>query len=187
MPIQTRYFRGDQHTVNGLTAYILGTSQSATAQSYTIFNQPVAGFYYGIRVWKRASDGTETEITSGTPVAQVFRSINGSGLQSATWDCPETSLTATDAILVRLYIKGVTTGWYLAGEFITEQLGAQTLDAATWTVYYYTSQVYNPRLNSYNGSVYWGTSEYNTHIEGFSYTVAVAVAYPVGDGLTFAI
>ena len=33
MVVETRYKRSDQQTVNGLTAYILGTAQSATALS----------------------------------------------------------------------------------------------------------------------------------------------------------
>ena len=33
MPVETRYKRSDQQTVNGLTAYILGTAQSASVLS----------------------------------------------------------------------------------------------------------------------------------------------------------
>jgi len=177
--VETRYMRGDKQTVNGLSAYILGTSQSAVSGHYSV---PVdTGYYWGIRVWKRASDGTETEITSGTPVAQVARS-SGAGLQSATWDCPLTSLVGSDAVVVRVYERtGGATTWTLCAEFITEQLGGQSLDAATWTVYYYTA------VTAYAAVFWWGTSTYNSRIVNFTWTpVPVIAVQPLGEGLTFA-
>jgi len=170
MPTETRYFRSDQHTVNGLSAYKLLTTESAAEASAYEYST-VSYFRWGIRVWKRASDGTETEITSGEPVAVVARTEVGEGMQSNTWNCPETSLASTDAIVVRVYIYH-DGAWHEKAEFITEQLGAQSLDAATWTVYYYT------RLTEYGagfrGVFYWGiftrTSPYNSRIANFTWT-----------------
>jgi len=174
-PVETRFMRGDQYTVNDLTAYILGTAQSDVARVYSRTHTgytaiPVA---WGIRVWKRHADGTEEEITSGSRVATVARDEDGSGIQSATWDCPETSLDPTDAIVVRVYQAMLGTD-YLAAEFITEQLNAEQLNASTWTVYYWTawSARYRDPYYYTTGYFRWGTSTYNSRIEGFTYTLA---------------
>lgn len=186
MPVETRYFRSDQQTVNGLTAYILGITESALERSAYQYST-VSYFQWGIRVWKRASDGTETEITAGTPVATVARTEVGEGMQSNTWTCPATSLQPTDAIVVRVYIYR-DGAWYLAATFITEQLNAQSLDAATWTVYYYTSII--TYGTGFRGLFYWGiftrTSPYNSRIAGFTWTeYAPPVARRIQmDGLT---
>lgn len=165
-PTQSRYFRGDQHTVNGLSAYQLGTSQSAIAQNaYQYYT--ISMFYWGIRVWFRDSGGSETEITDGTPVAQVIRTSVGSGIQFATWACPETDLDVTDAVVIRVYIQagGI---WYEKAEFITEQLGADTLESSTWYVYYYTALV--EFGVGYRGVFYWGTASYNSYVYRFKWT-----------------
>jgi len=172
-PVETRYMRGDQHNINGLTAYILGDTQSATSQYHrrVISSGFSALASWGIRVWKRSSGGVETEITSGTPVAAVYRMEDGSGIQSNTWACPGADLSSDDAIVVRVYLtcRGNT---YLCAEFITEQLDAETLEAATWTVYYHTAySFYSSRITA---TFRWGTVTYNSRIEGFSYTSAVA-------------
>jgi hypothetical protein len=75
-------------------------------------------------------------------VALVSRSSNGQGIQSATWSCPEVSLSPTDSIVIRVYVD--FDGWHLLQKFTTEQLGAQKLLSSTWAVYYYT--YYNLRL-----------------------------------------
>lgn len=179
-PTEIRYMRGDQATVNGLLAYILGLSQTEisrySAASKTASTAYVV--YCGIRVWKRDSGGTETEITSGEPVAVVSRSTNGEGIQSAAWDCPQTSLSATDTIVVRVYLKVNVDPWTQgsgAPNFQTEQLSAQSLDAATWTVYYYTkrSTITKPSATT-QITFYWGTSTYNSRVENFVWTEAEA-------------
>jgi len=184
MPTETRYMRGDQHTVNGLTAYILGTTQSATEQvNKRAFSGDVP-VEWGIRVWRRAVDGTETEITSGTPVAIVSRAADGEGIQSATWDCPARVLITTDAIVVRVYVRQYGGSWYLHAEFITEQLGASVLNATTWTVYYYTYRRYNFLFDVTDAWFYWGTTDKNSRIENFSWGVAPPpVRRFIGDGL----
>jgi len=185
MTVETRYLRSDQHTVNGLTAYVLGTSQTTSFLSRTQTFSGSPTVEWGIRVWRRAADGTETEVTSGTPVAVVSRAYDGSGLQSATWNCPQTSMADTDAIVVRVYVRGGGS-WILLETFITEQLGAGQLDAATWTVYYWTSRQYVPPVGQTSTSFRFGDSTYNSRIEGFSWSVPpppVARRFQ-GDGLT---
>jgi hypothetical protein len=191
LTVETRYFRSDSQTVNGLSAYKLGTSQSASLQ-YVVLGtgRTTATGYAGIRVWKRSSDGTETEITAGTPVAQVSRNAAGEGLQSAAWSCPSTSLSPTDAIVIRVYGKWGTGLWTLVATFITEQLGAQSLDAATWTVYYYTHwySYIDPDTGKliYEMDFEWGLSGYDSRIENFSWTpVPAVVKKPIMNGLVY--
>jgi len=147
--------------------------------------------YFGIRVWKRAADGTETEITSGVSVLlsmllSTYHS-DGAGIRSGTWDCPQTSLASTDSIVVGVYVRlGSTGSWYLHSSyrFTTEQLGASQLDAATWTVYLYLRPYVTSRFYSY---FYFGKNTYNSRIEGFSWSTAPppVVKQPVMDGFVF--
>jgi len=186
MPVETRYMRSDQHTVNGLTALVLGLTNTATYSRFADSGSDSPRVYWGIRVWKREADGTETEVTAGTPVAVVSRT-SGSGVQSATWDCPQTALNSDDAVVVRVYSRVGSGAWNARATFITEQLGASQLDSATWTVYYYTGYTYNPRWNMFSADFSWGSDDYPSRIEGFSYTPAAPP--PVarrfyGDGLT---
>ena len=175
---ETRYMRGDQHTINSLTAYQLGTTQSSTGQS-NLIERTGAGdgtVSWGIRVWSRDSGGTETEITSGTPVAQVSRTAAGAGLQSNTWTCSLTGMADTDAIVVRVYaeIVGVV-AWTGQAAFITEQLGATQLDDVIWTVYYYTEYATvagGPPGSRYTrGWFHWGDATVDSRIDNFVWSV----------------
>jgi hypothetical protein len=178
MASETRYFRSDTQTVNGLTARKLLTSRSGTSGSIDISNYHA---YIGIRVWKRNSAGTETEITNGSPYA-IAAIPSSSGIVSANWSCPQTSLATTDAIVVRVYATADTITWVLADTWITEPLGAGSLNAATWTVYYYIyvsskTGVYNFRFD---------TTTYNSRITNFTWSLPViAVKRIMGDGLTW--
>jgi hypothetical protein len=193
MPSETRYFRSDTQTVNGLTAYKLGTEQSATAESKGIGSgYPAQGAYVGIRVWKRSNAGVETEITAGTPVAVASKGSLTTAIVSATWDCPQTSLDTTDAIVVRVYGRWGTGAWNLLAEFITEQLGATILNAVTWTVYYSISyrRYVDPDTGEITYTAGWnfGTTTYNSRIENFTWTSAAPPAVAkktMGDGLTW--
>jgi hypothetical protein len=187
LPTETRYFRSDEWAVNGLTAEKLTTAQYTVSQYYDYSSSPQGlTVYWGIRVWKRASGGTETEITSGTPVAQVSRLADGEGLQSATWACPETSWSPTDAVVVRVYQKiGAAGAWNLCEDWITEQINASKLDSATWTVYYYTYHLdwndgEEPPTTYTRGRFYWSTSTYNSRIANFTHS-AGAILKTVTD------
>ena len=164
---ETRYMRSSEHTVNGLTTYHLDITQTS---SYLEKNSSINGqkpCTWGIRVWKRDSDGIETEITNGSKVATVSRSENGQGMQNNTWNCPQTSLTSTDAIVIRVYVSFAGGGDNLLGEIVTEQLNASQLESATWTVYYWTRRDWNPPFTN----AYWrfGDPTHNSRIENFNY------------------
>ncbi len=175
MTTETRYMQVPSWTVNGLTASKLSSQEVSS----TVATQETSGdeiVYCAWDVIKRDSLGTETVI--GSKVAQVSRDANGSGIQSATWDCPLTSLAITDAIRVICYIKlgygsWIATGGYLSRGWITEQLGATQLSAATWTFYAYTYRSYDGDYTV--GGIYYGSTTYETRIEGFTWS-AVAVA-----------
>ena len=173
LPAETRYFRSDTETVNGLNAYKLRTSQTGTAGSGAEVSGSYTLYYYiGIRVWKRDFNGIETEITGGSAVAVVTTKVGAGGLKSATWNCPQTSLSSTDSIVVRVYHDiGVNPPTTLIATFTTEQLGATRLDNATWTVYYYIN---TRRVTStiYAMSFKWDTTTYNSRIENFTWTTA---------------
>lgn len=77
--ISPRHMRSDTHTINRLQAYKLGTNQTTSYLEANLTETESNTVYWGIRVWKRNSVGAETEITSGTPVAQVSRSASGYG------------------------------------------------------------------------------------------------------------
>jgi hypothetical protein len=188
MPTETRFFRNDQFTVNGLIARkLLPEFYADAGGSYQATSTPPSqGYYWGIRVWKRSADGTETEITAGTPVAVVSRTAVGEGIQSATWNCPKVTLAPTDSIVVRGYYRFGTGAWYqdTVAIFSTEQLGGQSLDDSTWTVYYYTAlvQVAGTQWEWY---WMWGSTTYYSRIENFAWTPAPVVGVPrlIGDGL----
>lgn len=169
--VDFRHMRGDTQSVNGLTAYKLGANQSDTARvaALTVYENSVV--YWGIRVWKRSLVGVETEITFGTPVAQVSRSLNGQGLQNATWNCPNIALNVTDSIVIRTYCKA-SGSWVLQTTFTTAQLNAQSLNEAVWTVFYWTKRQLDWIGSGYRtiGYFRWGTSTYDSRIQDFTVT-----------------
>ncbi|MBI5000283.1 MAG: Ig-like domain-containing protein [Euryarchaeota archaeon] len=165
---QTRYMRGvaNEVTVNTLTAYSLNTTQSATTQSVPSMGDggTVAA---GIRVWKRAAGGAETEITAGTAVAIATLASNTEGLYSNTWTPAATALASTDSIVVRVYADcNINPPTTLRATFTTEQLGGNQLDNVQWTVWYYLRR---SSTGAGDDRWYWGTSTYNSRIVNFQY------------------
>jgi len=173
---ETRYMRSDSATVNGLSTYVLGSSQSNTPVQLLLEEALLSSYHVhmGIRVWVRVSGGTETEITSGTAVA--IADGTGTGLKSATWSCPEKSLTATDSIVVRVYYSTSSTPNMLVTTFGTEQLGASYLNASTWTVYYYVQRILSGGKKAqaifYDWYFDFGSSTYDSKVSNFVYTIA---------------
>lgn len=177
---ETRYFRSDTATVNGLNTEKLSTSRSGTSGNRSkLINDysdpPATRAYWGVRVWKRASGGAETEISSGSPVALVYRTVAGSGIQSSTWACPQTSLASTDSIVVRVYVTLWDSSegfwaWNLLDTWQTEQLTTTVLNTATWTVYYWTQlSIVSGTPKKWTPMFIFDTSTYDSRIEGFKY------------------
>lgn len=179
---ETRQFLRSVHIdpINGLNAHKLDPiiPGGPGVYPYIIGNDTLLTGYWGIRVWKRIANGSETELTSGVPVAQVNRSTATDGYQSATWNCPETDLISTDAIIARFYLKidGLINWTNVQDpnynlDWITEQLGAYKLVGVPWTVYYYTVIVLE--AGDYWYLIYSSiTSTYETRIENFQWIEA---------------
>jgi len=168
-PVETRYFRSDTHLINGLTAYQLKTSQTTTSLYFEALS-PINGaytVYYYFQILKRDVNGNETLIVDWT--LHSSRSASGSGLVSANWACPATSLSGTDAIRVNLRVKVSTN--QTDRSFITEQLGASSLDSATWTIWLYTYCVRGSTAGKTIGRIYHGDSTYDSRILNFTYTL----------------
>ena len=174
---ETRYHRSDTHTINGLNAYQLGTSQSGTELDFNYCEEgdlDCLGGMWKADVYKRDAAGTETLF--GSNVAALTGQYNG--YQSAIWNVPETILSPTDAIKVVEKLGSETRIW------ITPQLNAIKLNAATWTFWRYCSydcierspEACYPEEVCYDICIglYHGSSSSNTRIENFSYTPAVS-------------
>ena len=178
---ETRYFRSDTATVNGLTTEILGTTNSATfgnrTQQITDVESEYTRYYWGHRTYKRTSAGVETELTSG--VSNLFyRTGNGQGWQNVNWSCPQTALSSTDSIVVRLYATvyaGYYEAWNLLDTWQTGQLGTTILNSNPWnfTIYTYLSVTSGPPKR-WTGAIYFGNSTYDSRILGFRYGDAAA-------------
>ena len=164
-----RYVRTDTTTVGSNTYNNFGLVNS-DASSYVyvacVSEESYYTVYFGIRIFKVASDGTETEITSGSPVAIVSRT-SGSGVQTADYSFPGVTLATTDRLCIKYYIDAGE-GWVEKLKVTTEPLGVTSLPAGTWRVSYYTSRSTSyypgqpPMFLTY-GYLYFG-STYDTSI-----------------------
>jgi hypothetical protein len=168
-----RYMRSDTQTINGLNAYKLNVPESNSSASNTQYGGEAVA-YWGTRAWVRHSNGTEQELSlggqTGTPMAVVSRG-SASGIQSATVTVAQTMLQPTDSLVVRVYTKvGTDSDWTLSATFTTEQLQATTLQATTWTLYYYTYAFWNRYTETETAKLYWGTTTYSTRIQNLQYT-----------------
>ncbi|WP_455142471.1 hypothetical protein, partial [Candidatus Hodarchaeum mangrovi] len=163
---QTRYMRSDSHTINGLSAYQLGTTNTASFIELNEQTSRWSGSYtvtWGIRVWIRHIDSSETELTSGL-VATVQRSSDGVGIQSASWAPTETDLAETDALVIRVYMQ-IGSSTYGPVEFSTEQLGAVKLLSTSWSVNYYTERDYRGWPQDRTRGIFsWGDNSHNSRI-----------------------
>jgi hypothetical protein len=179
MTVETRYWQFNPWVVNGLNAYPLANTNTNTTNNVGLAADGNLAVTWGHRVWKRSSSGVETEITSGTPVAQCSKAVGDTTQteMTATWDILwAISLEPTDAIVDRLYIKFGTGAWQLAMESITEQLGGQSLDPATWTYKCWYQREYISATKWTRGRMYFGSSSYNSRILNFTWTPAAPAA-----------
>lgn len=178
MVSETRYFRSDTWTVNGLSAYQLGTSNTANQTSITAVGQGSLGVTLTITVYVLHSSGGQDQIAS----FNVTRS-SGSGalLYTGTVNISQTSLAGTDAIMVKAVVTVGSDSE--TAYFVTEQLGAAQLDAATWTFYLYISRYYDKIEGVTTGSFIWGNSSFQSRIINFCWSTVSAARHVVGDGL----
>lgn len=142
-----------------------------------------ASVTWGFQVWKRSGAPADTELTAGvqtlmTKTVSAFLD-EGAQLRSTTWACSGFALDPADSIVVGLYTKVGAGSWLLHStyRFSTEVLGAQSLDAATWTLYFYLEP--DVTVSYVRSNFRWGSSSYLTRIEGFTWTETS------GQSLTF--
>ena len=163
--------RSDQHTVNNATMYKLMETHTGNSNATSISCVDPENEYegsWGFRVWKRSSNGTETELTSGLLVAVVTRASSGQGLQPSNWTCPAANLTSTDCLVVRVYYSLAGDPYSLSAEFLSVQLNATSLSGQAWTVYYYTKRSFSSQTYSTTIHFYWGNT-YSSRIENVDY------------------
>jgi hypothetical protein len=170
-PTETRYLcdATSRTTVNNLLSFGLLTTETTSGDD-TVFSTTI-----GIRVWIQHIDGSYTEVTSGTPVAQYSPSFpSGTSHVTATWTLTSNkSMVSSDSILVRVYGYSAGTWAELTDssgyecDFQTAELGASQLNNATWTVVYYFYHVAHPAVSYFE----WGQSSFPTQIQNFIWTV----------------
>lgn len=165
MTSETRYMRSDTWSAG---IYKLGTSRTASATSVSLGQYPdnPVTQYFGVRVYVYHSDGTRDEVTSGVTLI----TSGTSGLLNGSWACPQMAISDTDAIEVEVYADNTNPPTIKRATFRTEALNATQLDSATWQLYFYLQQSYNPRTRVYSYTFWWGTQTYDTRIENFSWS-----------------
>ena len=176
MASETRYFRSDTHTINSLLAKKLLTSRSGTLGSLvcTLGGGAEPDGSISASIYIRHSNGSETTIAEGVAGRSTYP---GPG----TWSCPQTALSAGDAIKVVLTIDMADVYEEVgpasaSATFITEQLvDATQLDAATWSFYYYAEWTGFDQI-----TLRFDTATYNTRIANFTYSGASAATVELG-------
>jgi hypothetical protein len=145
--VEVRWFINATTTVNGLTAKKLDLDTEKTGSQAALIGGTSIGEHtaeLGIKIWKRASDSSETPICgTDTSYAAI---ISDSPVEdppspqkvtrSATVDCSQTPLASDNSIVVRVYRRFSGGSWGSISGFTTQQLGGSSLEAATWTVSY---------------------------------------------------
>ena len=166
--VETRYYRAESWTVNGLNTNKLLPAKGTTSTNTALIGTGNVTVTWGSRVFIRHADSSETELTSGVPVAEVSRSsAGGPSIQSATWTCPNYSLALTDALIVRVYMKHGTGSYVLAITCISEQLNGSNIYSTTWNFDYYTQWQYVTVPNFTRGYIYYGGATYSSGANNF--------------------
>lgn len=179
---ETDYLRSDQQTVNGVTGYILNTTQSNSpvviTQEYS--STAYVSINFGWRVWITHNGNTTNEITSGTPTAVVTRNTNGNGIQNATRTMPLEQLdTGYDAVKAILYLRFGSGTWTAKATFTTSLLIEKYLLNQTWTFSLWTNRTTYLDVEHYTvAECRFGSSTYKSLIDDVEY--ADANPYEVG-------
>jgi hypothetical protein len=162
-----------QADVNNAKIVVQGATYTYDVDDYWMYCSTVwldvytytdATVYYSISVWKRDSGGTETLIA--TNIAQWSALISAlhdaAGLKFIQGSVPFTSMVSTDSIVVRVYQKVGAGSWTLVQTWTTEQLGAQSLSAYPWNLYYYLKIAAS--TSAVNSEYWFGNSSYDSKI-----------------------
>jgi len=132
------YFLDTAKTVNTVTAYGLEPDYGNSFTSFT--DTSVGSVTYGFRVWVVGRDGTETELTEGTPVATLNRTATGAGYQNNTWTAPETVLNVgLDCLKVVVYVSFGGGAYTAKATYVSDCFMNTYILYQTWTFSLYTS------------------------------------------------
>jgi hypothetical protein len=137
-PLQTSnlYMRSDTYNSTGIAAYGLDTDYTNNYINVPITTTSVnATVTYGFRIYLATSATSITELTAGTPQAQISLSSNYTGQISSAWNCPNTAiLLGYQSIKIDVYAKVNTGSWTAQASYITNPLLTTELMPATWTL-----------------------------------------------------
>jgi hypothetical protein len=164
----TLYFRSDEYETNNVTAYGLDSTNTNVAATVTDTSAGDVSVTYGFRIWVVHYGGSTTELTSGTPVAQLVRTSDGTGYQNNTWLPSETTLNlGYDALKIIIYLKFGSGDWTSRASYISHPLINSLMYSQTWTFILYTSKATSGSTTAYFkfGSV----STYNSRITGIGF------------------
>ena len=163
------YFRSDTHTINTEVGYILKDSQTTGGLAVSGTTVDVAiSVSWGFQVYLVGTGGSTIELTGGSPVALLTRSVNGAGIQNASWVVGETWLNmGFDAIMVKVYLKLGADAWVLKATHITTLLLEKKINSTTLVFSCYTE--YSSTAYTTTGTFRFGNSTYNSFIQGIAF------------------
>jgi hypothetical protein len=178
------YYRSDPLSVNNETAYYLDQTNTASTISLTSTATGTT-VYYGFRVYILHYDGTQTELTSGTPEAVITHTTSTTHQSTSTWTPSRYFLDmGYDALKIETYTKIGGNAWTLKSTHHTPQLLYTEIPQQTWTftlytnttIYYYSTATYN-----------FGSPTYPTNVELAFLTPSVfdVGRYYLGTGNVF--
>jgi hypothetical protein len=130
------YLRSDTYTFNSITAYGLDTDYNNTYVQIPLTTATVnATIIYGFRVYITSSTTQITELTAGTPQAQITLTQNYTGQISSAWTCPHANIIlGYQALRANIYAStdgGAT--WTIQATYISNVLVTDEIMPATWT------------------------------------------------------
>jgi hypothetical protein len=103
-------------------------------------------------------------MSGGTPIAVVYRTSDGSGIQNATWTPGTTYLTyKSDCLKVTLYVRFGDEAWTAKASWITGQLQYIQVLPETWQFSVWTSRVYTTQTTA---MFRFGSAAANSLIDG---------------------
>lgn len=131
------YFQSGTHTVNNYTGYMIGTSAGSSLTQINETN-PLAGLNlaFGYRVWLTDYNGYQTELSSGYPVAVVYKLAGDytSGYLNSSWVPTYAILdVGVSAVKVVVYVSFNGSAWIPKAVFTTSALSQKSIGATTWT------------------------------------------------------
>lgn len=155
----TLYMRSDLYTTYNTTGYGLDRENTASAVTVSVAESTLR---CGIRVFTLTSSG-ESELTGGTPVAEVNRTITGTGTQTATYSMADHTLDAGNvALIIRVYMYAAS-AWTVKAVFVSEVVLAKGIAASTWSFSIYTN------LTGATSSVRFGSNDVKAYVTGISF------------------